>query len=195
VGHLPVAPNRFPLGNSHIPATNCASPPQNKHIPTMTFGVVILATFVLYSDRVSAVVAKARSPLKGVSVAIMDVSNDDSSIQGVWTGDLRVILGRVDLGFRACRVMGNWKYRSFVVLKCCGGHGCHVHLEGMSIENRRRRVGWYDCVSMLIYLCSLEVPLPAEKRDMNISPARHFDPRELLGTTGVDLRVSCTSEL
>jgi hypothetical protein len=72
--------------------------------------------------------AKARRPLKEISVAIMDVSDVDSNIQRIWTGDLGAILGRVDLACRACREMCNWEYCSFVVLKCCGGHACHVHI-------------------------------------------------------------------
>ena len=37
----PVPPKVFPLGNSHMPASNWASPPQKMAIPTTTFGVLM----------------------------------------------------------------------------------------------------------------------------------------------------------
>ena len=66
--HLPVAPNIFPLGNSHMPAINCARPPQNMAMPTTAFGATIWRVPALNKESINVVDAKEKSPLKRVSV-------------------------------------------------------------------------------------------------------------------------------
>ena len=61
--HQPVAPNAFPRGNSHMPAMNCARPPQNMAIPTTAFGSTMLRAPALNSDKINVVDAKEKSPL------------------------------------------------------------------------------------------------------------------------------------
>ena len=60
---LPVAPKALPLGNSHMPASSWASPPQNTAIPTTTFGAVMPRAWTLYNDKMKVVEAKENNPL------------------------------------------------------------------------------------------------------------------------------------
>lgn len=58
-----VAPNVFPLGNSHMPAMNCARPPQNMAIPTTALGAMMCRAPALYSESIKVVDANEKRPL------------------------------------------------------------------------------------------------------------------------------------
>lgn len=57
-----VAPNVFPLGNSHMPAMNCARPPQNMAIPTTALGATMCRAPALYSESIKVVDANEKRP-------------------------------------------------------------------------------------------------------------------------------------
>ena len=79
---LPVAPKTLPLGNSHMPASSWASPPQKTAIPTTTFGVVMPRAWTLYNDNMKVVEAKENSPL-WISFSWTKTGN----VQGELTGE------------------------------------------------------------------------------------------------------------
>jgi hypothetical protein len=76
IDHLPVAPNAFPLGNSHIPAMNCARPPQNTAMPTTAFGAAMLRAPALNRDRINVVDAKENSPLDGYQLLVIETAKE-----------------------------------------------------------------------------------------------------------------------
>ena len=63
--NAPVAPKTLPRGNSHIPAKNCARPPEKQAMPTTTLGVWMFLAFTLYIERMNVVDANENKPLRG----------------------------------------------------------------------------------------------------------------------------------
>ena len=114
---LPVAPNIFPLGYSHIPARNCPSPPVNRAMPTTMFGLFMWRIFVLYNDRSNSVDAAEKSPLRYMLVTVGD---GQMNVQATRASNLCRFLRwslRVERVFPASGKMCDWKYLSFIVMK------------------------------------------------------------------------------